>query len=253
MNFLATVDTQNSPPFFDLVFAQELDDLFNPAIRFLFAQATERFPRQLLRFYNYYDEIYTFIRTIVEYSYLLEWDASFSEHFYGLKRSTVSVWKSLIQLVAFPYLYEKLEAKYGDRKEFEIFKKVSSGINLIFKLAFLSRRSPYFSLSCLIFGTRYDRLGMNEMRDRINTQRSVRAANLALISLATLQNNPSKFLAAVLSTAASSISYLKDALPACMFLYKFGDWWFDSDAYKESKMKPIPPPPEIFKVFTYLI
>ena len=39
------------------------------------------------------------------------------------------------------------------------------------------------------------------------------------------------------------LEFLKTALPVAVFGYQFWDWWSQTDYYKQSKLKPIPPPP----------
>jgi peroxin-12 len=74
------------PPLFELIWADELDELIEPALRYVMAQATHRYPRYFLPLFNRFDEVFALLKTTIQYSYLREWSASFSEHFYGVKR-----------------------------------------------------------------------------------------------------------------------------------------------------------------------
>lgn len=127
----------DTPTLFELLSAKELDDLISPSLRFLVSFYAQRHPRYLLRAANRFDEIYAVGMGLVEYYHLKNWNASFTEKFYGLKRTNVlntaalraqyavpdlveqrrrltkkQVWGSLVMLIAVPYVKEKLDARF---------------------------------------------------------------------------------------------------------------------------------------------
>jgi peroxin-12 len=124
---------ERRPSLFDLLYEQSLADLLPPTLRYLLTVATQRHPRYLLRALNSFDELHALVMLLVERHYLRTRAASFTEHFYGLKReralpfpvpraavaapgpvrdalalSSADVWKNLAVLVGVPYLRRKL-------------------------------------------------------------------------------------------------------------------------------------------------
>lgn len=131
----------DTPTLFELLSAKELDDLINPSIRFIITFYAQRHPRYLLRVANRFDEIYGLAMGLVEHYHLKNWNSSFTEKFYGLKRTNVlntsalraqyavpdlvqqrrrltkrQIWGSLALLVVVPYVREKLDVKYEQLK-----------------------------------------------------------------------------------------------------------------------------------------
>lgn len=131
----------DTPTLFELLSAKELDDLISPSIRFIVTHYAQRHPRYLLRVANRFDEIYALAMGLVEYYHLKNWNASFTEKFYGIKRTNVlntralraqqavpqvmdgrrrmtraQVWGSLLLVVAAPYVREKLDVRYDRLK-----------------------------------------------------------------------------------------------------------------------------------------
>ncbi|KAG5930223.1 hypothetical protein E4U42_002625 [Claviceps africana] len=131
-----TFDDQK-PSLFEVLSEQQLNNLLPPTLRYLLTVATQRHPRYLLRILNSFDELYALFMLAVERYYLRTRGASFTEHFYGLKRekalrgeiprasissphlvrqvlklSTSDVWKNLAVMVGVPYLKRKLDEGY---------------------------------------------------------------------------------------------------------------------------------------------
>ncbi|KAG5929229.1 hypothetical protein E4U53_002489 [Claviceps sorghi] len=127
----------NKPSLFEVLSEQQLNNLLPPTLRYLLTVATQRHPRYLLRILNSFDELYALFMLAVERYYLRTRGASFTEHFYGLKRekalrgeiprasisaphlvrqvlklSTSDVWKNLAIMVGVPYLKRKLDEGY---------------------------------------------------------------------------------------------------------------------------------------------
>lgn len=127
----------DTPTLFELLSAKELDELINPSLRFIITFYAQRHPRYLLRLATRFDEIYGIAMALVEYYHLQKWNASFTEKFYGLKRTNLlntaalraqhavpdlvearrrltkkQVIGSLVLVVAIPYIKEKLDVRY---------------------------------------------------------------------------------------------------------------------------------------------
>ncbi|KAH6856796.1 Pex12 amino terminal region-domain-containing protein [Chaetomium sp. MPI-CAGE-AT-0009] len=130
------VDEQK-PSLFELLSEQQLSALLPPTLRYLLTLLTHRYPRQLLRVLNRFDELYALGALLVEGHYLRTRGGAFTEHFYGLKReralaaelprasaaapgavrdalrlSRADVWKNLLVVVGVPYLKRKLDEAY---------------------------------------------------------------------------------------------------------------------------------------------
>ncbi|KAI9140735.1 Pex12 amino terminal region-domain-containing protein [Paraphysoderma sedebokerense] len=127
MNFMNTLSSSSDvyrPTLFELVAQDKMSDLLKPALRFVLVVYAQRYPRYLLRLVNYHDEFYALLMWIIEGHYLKEYGGSFSEYFYGLKRSrSVKIGRSdkltrgdkvrsLLALVALPYAKGKLDELY---------------------------------------------------------------------------------------------------------------------------------------------
>lgn len=127
----------DTPTLFELLSAKELDDLIAPSIRYIITFYAQRHPRYLLRVANRFSEIYALAMGLVEYYHLKNWNSSFTEKFYGLKRTNLlntsalraqlavpdlveqrrrlkrrQIWGSLALLVAVPYVKDKLDIRY---------------------------------------------------------------------------------------------------------------------------------------------
>jgi peroxin-12 len=77
------------PTLFELLSAHQLNDLISPSIRYILTFYAQRNPQYLLRLANKYDELYAVLMGLVEYYHLKKWNSSFTEKFYGIKRSRV--------------------------------------------------------------------------------------------------------------------------------------------------------------------
>ncbi|KAF2405106.1 hypothetical protein EJ06DRAFT_12426 [Trichodelitschia bisporula] len=143
MEFMSALQTGHDdlkPSLFELLSESQLNALLPPSLRYLLALATHRHPRYLIRILNSFDEVYALLQLLVERHYLRTYAASFTEHFYGLKRERVlrvkgselpraqlatsehvrdalhlrtpDVWRNLAIVVGIPYLKRKLDESY---------------------------------------------------------------------------------------------------------------------------------------------
>ncbi|KIM67789.1 hypothetical protein SCLCIDRAFT_1070521 [Scleroderma citrinum Foug A] len=124
------------PSLFELIAQEQLRDLLQPALKYVLAVFAQRYPRYLIRIVNRHEEFYAMIMLFVERHYLLKYNASFAEKFYGLKRRRKAwiptersnaavggvppgeklrdreIWRSLFFLVAVPYVRAKAHDYY---------------------------------------------------------------------------------------------------------------------------------------------
>jgi peroxin-12 len=125
------------PTLFELLSAKQLQNLISPSIRYILSFYAQRHPNYLLRFANKYDELYAVSMGLVEYHHLKSWNSSFTEKFYGIKRTRVlnslglktrhaaprmfetqrrlskkQIFGSLFFIIGLPYIKEKLSYRY---------------------------------------------------------------------------------------------------------------------------------------------
>ncbi|KAJ3334323.1 ubiquitin-protein ligase peroxin 12 [Blyttiomyces sp. JEL0837] len=133
MEFLSNASSSSSedpfrPSIFELVAQDKMSDLLKPALRYALSVYAHRYPRQLLPIVNNLEHVYALLMLIVERSYLLEWNGSLAENFYGLRRVPTSVggplkrkskrlgaaqlWGSLVFLVGLPYAKSLVDEYY---------------------------------------------------------------------------------------------------------------------------------------------
>ncbi|KAF0977528.1 hypothetical protein FDP41_003520 [Naegleria fowleri] len=136
------------PTFFEIMTAQRMISGLKSALRYVLVMAAQRNFRYL-HFVSYYDEYFAMLQTMIERHFLYNFDSSFAEHLFGLKRIdskqfTVSEMnqhqgktsfltnkqrnESLLCLVLIPYLKDKLENYYIDLKRDDILSS-SEGID----------------------------------------------------------------------------------------------------------------------------
>ncbi|KAM3163579.1 Peroxisome assembly protein 12 [Lachancea thermotolerans] len=80
------------PTLFEVLSADEIDELLTPSVRYIVANLVARNPNKLtIRFSNWFDEWFVLAAKLTLESYYLKtWDATFIEVFYGLKRINAS-------------------------------------------------------------------------------------------------------------------------------------------------------------------
>lgn len=61
------------PSFFELIAAEQLQDLLQPVSRYLLSVLAQRHPRYLLRIFNKHDEVFGFAMLLIERHYLKTW------------------------------------------------------------------------------------------------------------------------------------------------------------------------------------
>ncbi|XP_066251862.1 peroxisome assembly protein 12 [Euwallacea similis] len=116
-NFTTTV--QNKPSIFEIIAQKSLNDTLYPALQKVALFLSSSFPKKFGFLNLYYDEAFLACNGLLQCYYLMYYDASFSENFYGLKRILSNETQltnrekeiSLLFLVAVPYFKRKLEEK----------------------------------------------------------------------------------------------------------------------------------------------
>ncbi|KAH3668576.1 hypothetical protein OGAPHI_002330 [Ogataea philodendri] len=141
MDFYSNLDSRSldreTPTLFEVISAKELEQLLSPSVRFVLIHYANRYPRQLIRLLNHFDELNLVVRGFIEYSILRNWNSTFIEKFYGIKRCNklnlslrhgnhessakfdtikrlkkTQIFASLAEIVLVPYLREKLDLLY---------------------------------------------------------------------------------------------------------------------------------------------
>lgn len=116
-----------APSIFQVLAEESLVHTLQPTLKHLLRILAERNPHRYGFLYRYSEEVYLSLQLILENYYLKHHSASFSENFYGLKRSVIQqngvdtsfhelpqsqCYRSLLFLVLVPYLKNKCDAYY---------------------------------------------------------------------------------------------------------------------------------------------
>jgi hypothetical protein len=117
MDFLVHLDGtaavgQDEPSIFEVIAEEKMHELLKPAFDYMIAQATERY-YALFPLYKFKNAVYLIFMSTIELQYLKKWGGSFTETFYGLKRSKGtrnSLFFNLIEIVWFPVVKSQLGA-----------------------------------------------------------------------------------------------------------------------------------------------
>lgn len=90
MEYYSSLDASQldseTPTLFELISASQLEALLSPSLRYILVHYAQRYPAQLLRLTNRFDELNLALRSFIEWYFLKYWQGSFTENFYGLKR-----------------------------------------------------------------------------------------------------------------------------------------------------------------------
>ncbi|XP_063922295.1 peroxisome assembly protein 12 [Zophobas morio] len=114
-----TFTTQNKPSIFEVIASKSLNDTLHPALQKVALFLATNAPRKFNWLGKHYDEVFLILNFGLQYGYLRNYDATFSENFYGLKRvldnnATLSEHHRRISLlfsVLLPYFKRKLDEK----------------------------------------------------------------------------------------------------------------------------------------------
>ncbi|SCU85337.1 LAMI_0C10902g1_1 [Lachancea mirantina] len=263
-----------TPTLFEILSADETDELLTPSLRYIVATLVARHPSRFgILASNWFDEWFVLAtRLCIEGYHLRRWNGGFIEHFYGLKRvngsnrlllkaapSDRSVRltggqsvAALVEKVVAPYWGVKLDLWHGqllarsafaDRvsawqrwfvKWYPRVKKVVFLANLAVKLAFLSGAVGSTSLLQYLFKIEFARLSQKDLE----TTTTVRAASRA--SRRPHLNRPA--LKTWLSVAVARFANVSQqlgsqAFPAFIFMLRVFQWWNAQDLSNRIRKK----------------
>lgn len=90
MEYYSSLDASQldseTPTVFEIISASQLEALLSPSLRYILVHYAQKYPGYLLRVANRFDELNLVLRTAIEYYFFKNWQGSFTENFYGLKR-----------------------------------------------------------------------------------------------------------------------------------------------------------------------
>ncbi|RZC34786.1 peroxisome assembly protein 12 [Asbolus verrucosus] len=114
-----TFTSHNKPSIFEVIAQKSLNDTLHPALQKIALFLATNCPQKFNWLGKYYDEVFLILNCGLQFGYLRQYDATFSENFYGLKRildnnnqlSNHHRRISLLFTVLLPYFKRKLDDK----------------------------------------------------------------------------------------------------------------------------------------------
>lgn len=266
-----TVTARTRPSIFDVVAQDGLMSTLQPAVTHVMKVVAESNPEKYEWCLKYSSEIFAAFNLILQHHYLSNYGGSFAENFYDLKRiqlkgerhlkplsiSHEAYIKSLLTLVAFPYLWSHLDNVYQDVKEKEADNRLSEEgwRNKLQKLVLKLWPALHFSweLLTLLFYVRY-LIGKSRFHSPLLLMCGVRLANLDKEDYEIIDMRAEKMLSFrsirnlqelaqwMIERVGSS---LMNSLEVAAFFLQFLDWFYSSSNTPRSLTnQPIPPPPK---------
>ncbi|RUS89238.1 hypothetical protein EGW08_002981 [Elysia chlorotica] len=264
----------NRPSIFEVLAQQSLMRTVRPAIRHAVRVFAERYPEQLGKVVQFYDELYLMFDAIVQSYFLKTCGGSFAENFYDLKRvpsssqSTPSLSSGLriratACLVLIPYLRQKLDSffedlqyKYGQDVKFfsflqqnlsvkqrllrlylSVYPYVHSAwevVTLAYTLSYMLRGGSWHCPTLHLSGTRLCRLGPDDQ---------VEGSKLGLDFSAWSQLSLTrKMLLALRAVLRLTAACLTTSLSVGVFFLQFLEWWYATDSSAPSLTALSTPP-----------
>ncbi|KAK6968486.1 ubiquitin-protein ligase peroxin 12 [Biomphalaria glabrata] len=215
-----------------------------PAFKHALRVFTEKYPQQLGKLYQYYDEIYLVLDTLIEAYYLKKYGGSFAENFYEMKRVpsgqpeaaslTVKLrLRSLLCLTLLPYVFQKLESFFEELK----YKHGNTSSKLAFlkKNLTVKQRSRWHHPSMHLSGTELSRLDSDDMPGS-TFKSQIPWSQLSF---------PGKLAQLTTWLTNSTALCLSTSLSVGIFFLQFLEWWYESDSSAPSLTAlPVPSPPK---------
>ncbi|XP_065919342.1 peroxisome assembly protein 12-like [Dysidea avara] len=230
------------PSIFELFAQEAMATSLQPAIEYVIKVLTHNFPATLGWVWHMKDEVFLLLNTLMEGYSISYHDASFSEHFYNMKRVMSSDDGTLtrrvrlltwILLALIPYLRTKLDQYYqvikeqgeypdGDSYELKFSARCFlyiypiiyfswEGLLLLYRMLYLFQHHVSYSPVLWITGTKLSRVSSDEMTSNSSSLFSLLLGNM---------------------------------LPAVAFSLKFLEWWYSGDhKWVGFGVLPTPPPP----------
>ncbi|XP_028746368.1 peroxisome assembly protein 12 isoform X1 [Peromyscus leucopus] len=269
------------PSIFEVVAQDSLMTAVRPALQHVVKVLAESNPAHYGFFWRWFDEIFTLLDFLLQQHYLSRTSASFSEHFYGLKRIVAGssqqlqrpasaglpkkqLWKSTMFLVLLPYLkvkLEKLASSLREEDEYSIhppsshwkrfyraFLAAYPFVNMAWEGWFLTQQLRYIlgkaehhSPLLKLAGVRLGRLTAQDIQ-AIEHRLSEASAMKDPVRSSVGEKIKSALKKAVGGVALS----LSTGLSVGVFFLQFLDWWYSSEnqeTIKSLTALPTPPPP----------
>ncbi|CAL1531965.1 unnamed protein product [Lymnaea stagnalis] len=269
------------PSVFEVLAQQSLMSTIKPAFQHAVRVFAEKYPQQLGKVFQYYDEIFIVLDSLVQAHYLRKYGASFAENFYGLKRvpsvnsevtklSLKLKVRSLACLILIPYVHRKLELLYEDLKyrfgtegqlaflqkqlslkqrliKFYLFlypyiHSTWECLNLGYMLSYMLKKGRWHSPGMHMSGTVLLRLDPQDVFD--TTTSSLTYPQWAHLSFS------GKLYTLVKLVFSTTAVCLSTSLSVGVFFLQFLDWWYASDSSAKSLTAlPVPhaPQPQFLK------
>ncbi|RKP15308.1 Pex12 amino terminal region-domain-containing protein [Piptocephalis cylindrospora] len=271
------------PSIFEIVAQEEMRGMVRRALRYILVKYATRYPRYLLRAAQHFDETYGLLLLLLERHHLREWGASFSENFYGLRRSrpapdgtvrnleSKDIRRSLLFLILVPYLTHRLDEAYEDeasrstlglpagsetsraneptwrRQCRRLLRATWPTIHLI-----IHGSVPVYTLAYAFQLTDFPSLWYHLTGQYLRRAGAedlqadeTRIKERALARTLALSRLP--FLPRTLKRIGyllqGAMGFLRVALPMGVFFLRFLEWWYASDYSRALSTRPIPPPP----------
>lgn len=145
------LDASSTPTLFELSMANNLASSLRPAFDYVINVFANRGHEWALYANTKKSELFALLVFGVERHYLDEYESSFAENFYGLKRTTsngqrltkMNKISSLLEVVLLPYLRSKSHER--QIRSVNHAWAVYELVNLVYQLAYLFNRSKYFT------------------------------------------------------------------------------------------------------------
>ena len=161
MEFLSAISKDdNFPPFLEVTLSNQLTGLIKPLCNHIVSVIIEKY-QILLPIDFYRDEIYSILTMIINIPYLVEFNSSFSDYFYGLKR-TSKFTSNLLLLVAPDYLFAKFYHLIPLKIQ-EIIEYSCRILNFMYSIAFVFGKTRYTSLIHQILDVEMHRLSPSDL------------------------------------------------------------------------------------------
>jgi peroxin-12 len=265
------------PSIFEVLAQENLFSTLQPALKHILRVAAERNPHIYGRLYVYCDELYALLQLLLESYYIKTYNASFSENFYGLRRTSSVIQSavdnvsssnsltrterlhSLLCLIALPYAktkcdkwYESLTADGWQNRLglhgslCKLFTDVYPLLHSLYEIAVLYFQLTYtFGLGNCHSPLLYlARLTLRHLtNDEINTRHDV------YVSLSSLMRHKScsqRTLILLNRTLTLASVFLSTGLSVGVFFLQFVDWWYTTDQQRAMNVMSVanPGPPK---------
>jgi hypothetical protein len=212
------------PSLFEIMAQDKMRTLLKPSLQSIVNYLTERYPRYWIRLSNRFEEVYVVLMLVMDGYYLGRYGGSFTETFYGMKRTPTRRLWSLLMLVGMPYgqarieeYMQRLALQPGQRSRvlvrlYPYVKALHHVAHLVFSVLYMFDYTHYPSPSFYWLKIQLER------------------------STPSLQP-PSQ------GVLGKMLDGLQVVLPTALFFYSFMEWWYTSDYYKRLGARPIPPAP----------